>query len=314
MEKDAKIYVAGHNGLLGSAIKRRLERDGFSNIICRSSSELDLRNQSVVEDFFRRERPEYVFDAAAKVGGIQANMNFGADFIYDNLQIQTNLIHFSYKYGVKKFVFFGTNCMYPKDYEQPMKEEDMLSGAFEPTNEPYAVAKVAGFKMCQAYRKQYGCDFISIVPASLYGPYDNFDAASCHLIPALIRKFHDGKVEGKEFVELWGTGKPRREFLFIDDVADAVMFLVENYKSGELINVGYGEDYSILEIANIVKEVVGFKGEIRHDLSKPDGMMRKFLDSGKMKGMGWEAKTNLRDGVRKTYEYFLENEIFLFHK
>lgn len=299
-----KIYVAGHNGLVGSSIKRRLERDGYSNIICRSSSELDLRRQDAVEIFFERERPDYVFLAAAKVGGIAANNTFPAQFIYENIMIEANVINAAYIYKVKKLLFLGSSCIYPKFAEQPIKEEYLLDGKLEPTNEPYAIAKIAGIKMCESYNRQYGTNFISVMPTNLYGPNDNFDLETSHVLPALIRKFHEAKAENRSYVVLWGTGKVSREFLYVDDLADAAVYLMNTYDSSGIVNIGAGEDLTIQELANIIKEVVGYKGEIVYDTSKPDGTPRKFLDTSKLNSLGWKAKTSLKQGIELTYDWW----------
>ena len=306
MEKDSKIYVAGHRGLVGSAIVRRLRDAGHENLVLRTHRDLDLLRQDRVERFFEEERPEYVFLAAAKVGGIWANSYFPADFIYSNLVIETNVIHAAYLHGVKKLLFLGSSCIYPKHCPQPMKEEHLLSGYLEPTNEPYAVAKIAGIKMCQAYNRQYNTRFISVMPTNLYGPGDNFDPKTSHVLPALIKKFHEAKVGGHESVEVWGTGKPRREFLYVDDLADACLFLMNNYEEDEIINIGVGEDQSIRELAAIVGEVVGFEGDLRFDPTKPDGTPLKLLDVSRLTTLGWKARIPLKAGIRRTYEWFLE--------
>ncbi|MBW2049703.1 MAG: GDP-L-fucose synthase [Deltaproteobacteria bacterium] len=306
MEKDSKIYVAGHRGLVGSAIVRRLRDAGHENLVLRTHRDLDLLRQDRVERFFEEERPEYVFLAAAKVGGIWANSYFPADFIYSNLVIETNVIHAAYLHGVKKLLFLGSSCIYPKHCPQPMKEEHLLSGYLEPTNEPYAVAKIAGIKMCQAYNRQYNTRFISVMPTNLYGPGDNFDLKTSHVLPALIKKFHEAKVGGHESVEVWGTGKPRREFLYVDDLADACLFLMNNYEEDEIINIGVGEDQSIRELAAIVGEVVGFEGDLRFDPTKPDGTPLKLLDVSRLTTLGWKARIPLKAGIRRTYEWFLE--------
>ena len=306
MEKDSKIYVAGHRGLVGSAIVRRLRDAGHENLVLRGHADLDLLRQDRVERFFEEERPEYVFLAAAKVGGIWANSYFPADFIYSNLVIETNVIHAAYLHGVKKLLFLGSSCIYPKHCPQPMKEEHLLSGYLEPTNEPYAVAKIAGIKMCQAYNRQYNTRFISVMPTNLYGPGDNFDLKTSHVLPALIKKFHEAKVGGHESVEVWGTGKPRREFLYVDDLADACLFLMNNYEEDEIINIGVGEDQSIRELAAIVGEVVGFEGDLRFDPTKPDGTPLKLLDVSRLTTLGWKARIPLKAGIRRTYEWFLE--------
>lgn len=308
MEKLSKIYVAGHRGLVGSAIVRALEKAGYENLLLRGHADLDLLRQGQVERFFEDERPEYVFLAAAKVGGIWANEQFPADFIYSNLVIETNVIHASYLSGVKKLLFLGSSCIYPKHCPQPMKEEHLLSGYLEPTNEPYAVAKIAGIKMCQAYNRQYGTRYISLMPTNLYGPGDNFDLKTSHVLPALIRKFHEAKVEGRRSVEIWGTGTPRREFLFVDDLADACLFLMNNYHEDQIINVGVGEDQSIRELAAIVGEVVGFEGDLRFDPTKPDGTPLKLLNVSRLTTLGWKARIPLKAGIRRTYEWFLDQQ------
>lgn len=306
MEKNSKIYIAGHRGLVGSSIKRKLEKEEYKNLIFKKHSELDLTDQKATQEYFLREKPDYVFDAAAKVGGIYANNTYKADFIYENLQIQNNIIHSSYKVGVKKLLFMGSNCIYPRDCPQPMKEEHLLSGKLEPTNEGYALAKIAGIKMCQFYNEQYGTDFISIIPPNLFGPNDNFDAMNSHFVPALIRKFHEAKKEGRKEVVLWGSGNPKRELMHVDDLADAAVFLMKNYNSSEPINIGTGEDMSIKDIAGLVKKVVGFEGEIIFDKKNPDGMPRKLLDSSKINSLGWEPKTSIEEGLEKTYKWFIE--------
>lgn len=307
MRKEAKIYVAGHRGLVGSAILRKLRAEGYSNIITRTHQELDLTNQQAVYQFFEAERPEYVFLAAAKVGGILANSTYPADFIRENLLIQTNVIDAAYRYGVKKLLFLGSSCIYPKFAPQPIKEEYLLTGALEPTNEPYAVAKIAGIKMCQAYNKQYGTNFICVMPTNLYGPGDNFDLETSHVLPALIRKFHEAKVTGAPHVVVWGSGTPRREFLHVDDLADACLFLMNNYDSSEIINIGVGKDLTIAELAQLIKEIVGYKGEIVFDTTKPDGTPRKLLDVSKIFNLGWRPRILLEDGIRSTYEWFVRN-------
>lgn len=306
MRKDSKIYVAGHRGLVGSAILRRLTEEGYSNIVTRSRAELDLTHQHAVYRFFEAERPEYVFLAAAKVGGILANSKYPADFIRDNLLIQTNVIDAAYRYGVKKLLFLGSSCIYPKFAMQPISEEYLLTGALEPTNEPYAVAKIAGIKMCQAYNKQYGTNFISVMPTNLYGPEDNFDLETSHVLPALIRKFHEAKVTGRPHVVVWGTGAPRREFLHVDDLADACVFLMKEYSDTEIINIGVGEDISIRELAELIRDVVEYTGEIVFDTSKPDGTPRKLLDVSRLTVMGWKARISLRKGIEQTYRWYLE--------
>ena len=309
MEKSSKIYVAGHRGMVGSAIIRKLQKEGYTNIITKTSSELDLRNQSAVENFFKEHQPEYVFLAAAKVGGILANNTYRAEFIYDNLMIQNNIIHCAYKYKVKKLLFLGSSCIYPKLAPQPMKEEYLLSGYLEPTNEPYAIAKIAGIKMCEAYRDQYGCNFISAMPTNLYGPNDNYDLNNSHVLPALIRKFHEAKIQQLPNVIVWGTGKPRRELMHVDDLADACLFLMNNYDQKQFVNVGTGKDISIAELAELVKKVVGYKGEIVFDTTKPDGTPRKLLDLSLIHSLGWKHKIELEEGIAHTYDDFLKNQI-----
>jgi GDP-L-fucose synthase len=305
MERNAKIYVAGHLGLVGSAILRRLQTAGFGNLVLRSLKELDLRDQMAVARFFSTEKPDYVFLAAARVGGIYANSTYPAEFIYDNLMVQTNVLHHAYLNGVRKLLFLGSSCIYPKLAPQPMKEEHLLDGKLEPTNEPYAVAKIAGIRMCQAYNRQYGTRFIAAMPTNLYGPGDNFDLNDSHVIPALIRKFHEAKVRGQDRVIIWGSGTPRREFLFVDDLADACLFLMESYEEDEIINVGVGADQTIAELAHLIGEVVEFQGELAFDLSKPDGTPRKLLDVTRLHQLGWRARTALREGLEKTYAWFL---------
>lgn len=308
MEKNSKIYVAGHRGLVGSSIVRRLMSEGYTNIVLRTSAELDLRDQQQVKQFFDEEYPEYVFLAAAKVGGIMANNIYRADFIRDNLMIQTNVIDASYKNGVKKLLFLGSTCIYPKLAPQPLKEEYLLTGDLEPTNEPYAIAKIAGIKMCESYNRQYGTKFISAMPTNLYGPNDNFDLDSSHVLPALVRKFHWAKVNNSPSVEVWGSGNPRREFLYSDDLADACVYLMKHYESNEIINIGVGEDMSIRGLAEIIRKVVGYQGEIEYNTSKPDGTPRKLVDVTKINDLGWKATTSLEDGILKAYDWFLNNE------
>lgn len=308
MNKDSKIYVAGHRGLVGSAIVRNLEERGYTNIICRTHKELDLTRQADVEKFFEEERPEYVFLAAAKVGGIHANNTRPAEFIYENLMIESNIIHSAYKYGVKKLLFLGSSCIYPKFANQPIKEEYLLTGELEPTNEAYAIAKITGIELCKFYRRQYGCDFISAMPTNLYGINDNFDLETSHVLPALIRKFHEAKLNNQEEVEMWGTGKPLREFMYVDDLADALVHLMLNYSDEIHVNMGTGKDLSIGELAQIVKEVVGYEGKIVNDLSKPDGTPRKLLDVSRLEATGWKYKTELREGIEKVYRWYLENK------
>ncbi len=302
MNKSAKIYIAGHRGMVGSAIKRRLEKAGFTNFVTRTSKELDLRNQQAVADFFVAEKPDYVFLAAAKVGGIVANNTYRAEFIYDNIMIQSNVIHAAYVSGVKKLMFLGSSCIYPKFAEQPMREDALLTGILEPTNEPYAIAKIAGIKMCDAYRAQYGCNFISAMPTNLYGPNDNYDLQKSHVLPALIRKFHTAKKENLLTVTMWGTGTPKREFLHADDLADACYYLMQNFEGEGPINVGVGEDISIKDLALLVKKIVGYDGEIVHDLTKPDGTPRKLMNVDKLTNAGWKAKITLEQGIRSVYE------------
>lgn len=309
MEKDAKIYVAGHRGLVGSAVVRRLRREGFSHLVMATSRELDLREQSAVRAFFDREQPDYVILAAAKVGGILANNEYPADFIYQNLMIEANVIESARQFGVSKLLFLGSTCIYPKLAPQPLKEEYLLTGPLEPTNEWYAVAKIAGIKLCQAYQRQYGCRFISAMPTNLYGPEDNFDLETSHVMPALIRKFHEAKINNQHTVTVWGSGKPLREFLHVDDCAAACLFLLRHYEDAEIVNLGCGEDASIAELAEIIREVVGYQGEITFDTSKPDGTPRKLVDTGKINALGWRAGIPLVEGVRKTYQWFLDNEI-----
>lgn len=306
MEKTSKIYVAGHRGLVGSAIVRKLLREGYNNLVLKTREELDLTDQKMVEDFFDKEKPEYVFLAAAKVGGIHANRTYPAEFLYKNLMIESNVIHASYKYGVKKLLFLGSSCIYPRECPQPMKEEYLLSGYLEQTNEAYAIAKIAGLKLCQYYKKQYGANFISCMPTNLYGPYDNFDLETSHVIPALVRKFHEAKVLNKPEVEVWGTGKVLREFLYVDDLADACVFLMNYYDGDMWINVGSGEEVSIEELANIIKEVTGYEGKIVFNPKMPDGTPRKLLDCSRLKELGWLPKTNLREGLRMTYDWYLK--------
>jgi len=306
MEKDARIYVAGHRGLVGGAIVRALRARGLANLLVRTSAELDLRRQAAVEDFFAKEKPAYVFLAAAKVGGILANDTYPADFIRDNLQIQVNIIDAAYRSGARKLCFLGSSCIYPKFAPQPMKEEHLLTGALEPTNEWYAVAKIAGIKMCQAYRRQYGFSAISVMPTNLYGPGDNFDLTNSHVLPALLRKFHEAKMADAPEVVVWGTGTPRREFLHVDDMADACVHLMEAYDGEEIVNVGVGEDVSIAELAAMVGQVVGYTGNIVYDASKPDGTPRKLLDVSKLTATGWSARIGLAEGIAGTYAWYLD--------
>lgn len=307
MERHARIFVAGHRGLVGSAIMRRLRQEDCSNLITRTRRDLDLTSQTDVDRFFHQERPEYVFLAAAKVGGILANSTYPADFIRDNLTIQSNVIDAAHRHGVKKLLFLGSSCIYPKFCAQPIREEYLLTGELEPTNESYAVAKIAGIKMCEAYNRQYGTNFISVMPTNLYGPGDNFDLTTSHVLPALIRKFHEAKVSGAPQVSVWGTGSPRREFLHVDDLADACVYLMRNYDGSEIINIGVGEDLSIRELADLIRKVVGYEGELRFDSSKPDGTPRKLLDVSRLHGLGWRARISLAAGIRETYKWFVAN-------
>jgi len=304
MDKNSKIYVAGHTGLVGSAIVRCLQKNGYANLIFKDIRDLDLRRQQEVEDFFAQEQPEYVFLSAAKVGGILANDTYPAQFIYDNLMIATNIIHSAYLAKVKKLLFLGSSCIYPKMATQPIKEESLLTGSLEPTNEAYAIAKITGLELCKFYRREYGCDFISAMPTNLYGINDNFDLETSHVLPALIRKFHEAKVTGKEEVILWGTGTPKREFLYVDDLADALLFLMQRYTGEEPVNIGTGEDIAIGELAIIVKEITKFTGTFVYDTTKPDGTPRKWLDVAKIHNLGWKHKTELTEGIRKVYEWY----------
>jgi GDP-L-fucose synthase len=307
MEKQSKIYIAGHRGMVGSAIKRKLEAEGYNNFVLRTSSELDLRNQQAVTDFFAKEKPDYVFLAAARVGGIVANNTFRAEFLYDNLAIQNNIIHNAYLNAVKKLLFLGSSCIYPKLAPQPLKEEYLLTGLLEPTNEPYAIAKIAGIKLCDAYRAQYGCNFISVMPTNMYGPNDNYDLQNSHVLPALLRKFHEAKEEGKKEVVIWGTGTPRREFMHVDDAAEACLFLMKNYNDAGLVNIGVGEDLSIKELAELIKEITGFKGSIVFDTTKPDGTPRKLMDVSKLNALGWKASISLKEGIKAVYHGHFES-------
>lgn len=317
MNRDSKIYVAGHRGLVGSALVQNLRQKGYENLLFRTHAELDLTNQQAVADFFEREKPEYVFLAAAKVGGIQANNTYRADFIYQNLMIQNNVIHQSYLHGVKKLLFLGSSCIYPKNAPQPMKEEYLLTSELEYTNEPYAIAKIAGIKMCESYNLQYGTNFISVMPTNLYGPNDNFDLETSHVLPALLRKMHEAKIRGDKEVNVWGTGKPQREFLYSEDMAEACMFVMESVDFINLIkgreeirnahlNIGTGEEMSISELAEMIQDIVGFEGKLVFDTTKPDGMMRKMVDSGQLHLLGWQHKTDLRSGIQKVYEQMFE--------
>lgn len=328
VDKNKKIYIAGHTGMVGSAVLRKLQSEGYNNFVLRTSKELDLRNQKAVNEFFEAEKPEIVIIAAAKVGGILANNTYRAEFIYDNLMIEANIIHASYKNNVEKLIFLGSSCIYPKLAPQPMKEEYLLSGYLEYTNEPYAIAKIAGIKLCENYYKQYGCNFYSVMPTNLYGPNDNFDLQTSHVLPALIRKMHEGKEsqrkegkskkekgESEKKIEVWGTGKPRREFLYVDDLADAIYFLMNKVDAKDLyeqgithLNIGTGEDITISELAELIKSIVGFEGKITYDTSKPDGTPRKLLDVTRIHKLGWKHKTGLEEGIKKTYNWYLENE------
>jgi GDP-L-fucose synthase len=308
VEKNSKIYIAGHRGMVGSAIYRKLQKEGYNNILTRSSGELDLRIQSNVEEFFKQEKPEYVFLAAAKVGGIVANNTYRADFLYENLQIQNNIIHSSYLNDVKKLMFLGSSCIYPKLAPQPLKEDYLLTGLLEPTNEPYAIAKIAGIKMCDAYRSQYGCNYISVMPTNLYGYNDNYHPQNSHVLPALIRRFHEAKINNLHEVTIWGTGTPKREFLFADDLAEACYYLMQNYNEEGLVNIGTGEDISIKDLALMIKGVIGYDGEINFDTSKPDGTPRKLMDVSKLHNKGWHHKVELRDGIKLAYEDFLAHQ------
>ena len=307
MDAHSKIYVAGHKGLVGGAVVRALTAEGYTNLVLRSSQELDLRNQQQVEDFFATEKPDYVFLAAAKVGGIQANNTYRAEFLYDNLMIEANIIHSAYRHQVQKLLFLGSSCIYPKLCPQPMREEYLLTGFLEPTNEPYAIAKIAGLKLCENYCRQYGVNFISAMPTNLYGINDNFDLANSHVLPALVRKFHEAKVNQSPTVTVWGTGEPLREFLYVDDLAAALIFLMKNYNQTEFVNVGTGEEISIKGLALTIKAVVGYTGELVFDTSKPDGTPRKLLDVSRLRELGWEAQTSLKAGIEQTYAWFLDN-------
>lgn len=307
MNKNAKIYIAGHRGMVGSAITRQLQQEGFTNLVFRNSKELDLRNQQAVFAFFETEKPDYVFLAAAKVGGIVANNTYRADFIYENLAIQNNIIHAAYLQGVTKLMFLGSSCIYPKMAPQPLKEDALLTGLLEPTNEPYAIAKIAGIKMCEAYRSQYGCDFVSVMPTNLYGPNDNYDLQNSHVLPAMIRKFHEAKVKKEAAVNLWGSGSPMREFLYADDLANACIFLMENYSEAGFINIGTGVDVTIKALAEMVKDTVGFEGDLLWDSTKPDGTPRKLMDVTKLHDLGWKHTIDLEQGITLAYQDFLKN-------
>ncbi|MBB6128190.1 GDP-L-fucose synthase [Mucilaginibacter lappiensis] len=306
MEKTSKIYIAGHKGMVGSAIYRKLTKEGFENIITRNSSDLDLRDQKAVTDFFSAEKPDYVFLAAAKVGGIIANNTYRADFLYENLQIQNNIIHSSYVNSVKKLLFLGSSCIYPKMAPQPLKEEYLLTGLLEPTNEPYAIAKIAGIKMCDAYRDQYNCNFISVMPTNLYGYNDNYHPQNSHVLPALIRRFHEAKQQNLPNVTIWGTGSPKREFLFADDLAEACYYLMQNYDEPGLVNIGTGEDISIKDLAILIKNIIGYDGEINFDTTKPDGTPRKLMDVSKLHNKGWKHTIELEEGIKLAYQDFLD--------
>lgn len=309
MELNDKIYIAGHRGMVGSAIVKKLQAKGFNNLVLRTSSEMDLRNQEAVTTFFETEKPDYVFLAAAKVGGIYANNTYRADFLYYNLMIQNNIIHQSFRHKVKKLLFLGSSCIYPKMAPQPLKEEYLLTGPLEPTNEPYAIAKIAGIKMCETYRHQYGCNYISVMPTNLYGPNDNYDLQNSHVLPALLRKFHEAKIENNPYVEVWGSGSPRREFLHVDDLADACLFLMENYNEASPVNIGSGQDISIKELAFLIKEIVGYSGEVQFDVSKPDGTPKKLLDVSKLSELGFSYRIPLKEGIKKVYEEYAESSM-----
>jgi len=307
MDKNDKIYVAGHRGMVGSAIVRKLESEGYINIITKTHSQLDLKNQIDTQKFFEEEKPDYVFIAAAKVGGIMVNKDYPAEFIYDNLQIQNNLIHNSCVFGVKKLLFLGSSCIYPKFAKQPIEESELMSGYLEPTNDAYATAKIAGIKMCQSYNNQYGTKFISMMPTNLYGPNDNYNLETSHVFPALIRKVHEAKINNTPFIEMWGTGTPKREFLYVDDVADACFYLMQTYEDNEIVNIGTGEDVSITELVEIMKNVIGYGGEIKYDTTKPDGTPRKLLNVDKLHSLGWKHKYSLEEGIKLTYDSYLES-------
>jgi len=309
MQLNEKIYIAGHRGMVGSAILRRLKQKGFKNIIYRSSSALDLRNQQAVDDFFEEEKPTYVFVAAAKVGGIIANNTYRADFLYDNLMMESNIIHAAYKNSVSKLMFLGSSCIYPKLAPQPLKEEYLLTGLLESTNEPYAIAKIAGIKLCEAYRDQYGCNFISVMPTNLYGTGDNYHPQNSHVLPALIRKVHEAKENNSPKVVVWGTGNPRREFMFADDLADACVFLMENYNEKAFVNIGVGADVSIRELAELVKEVIGYNGSFVFDTSRPDGTPQKLMDVSRLHALGWKHTISLKEGIQLAYKDFLKREV-----
>jgi len=306
MELNSRIFVAGHNGMVGSAVVRKLEELGYNNIITLNRSKLNLLDQNEVDNFFRKVGPEYVFLCAAKVGGINANKNKKADFIYENLMIQTNIIKSSYSYDIKKLLFLGSSCIYPKFCNQPIKEEYLMTGELEPTNDAYSIAKIAGIKMCQSYNEQYGTNFISAMPTNLYGPNDNYDLENSHVLPAMIRKFHEAKIEGKESVEIWGTGTPKREFLYVDDLADACLFLMKNYSGSEIVNIGTGQDVTIAELAVGISKAIGYEGNINYNTSMPDGTPRKLLDVSKLEKIGWKYSTSLKEGIEKTYKDYVK--------
>jgi len=307
MDKDSKIFVAGHRGLVGSAIVRELQRQGFNNLVFKTRQELDLLNQQAVADFFSSEKPEYVFLAAAKVGGIMANKNHKAEFIYENLVVETNIIHSAYQSGVKKLLFLGSSCIYPRDCAQPIKEEYLMTGPLEPTNDAYALAKIAGIKLCQSYREQYGFNAIAVMPTNLYGPKDNFDLETSHVLPALIRRFYEAKDNNLPAVTLWGTGQVYREFLYVDDLANACVFLMNRYDDQEIVNIGTGEDLTIKELAETIKKIIGYNGELNWDSSKPDGTPKKLLDVSKLEQLGWKYKTDLQSGLEKTFDWYIKN-------
>jgi GDP-L-fucose synthase len=310
MDKNCKVFIAGHTGLVGSAVKRKIEREGFQNLVTCSYPDIDLTSQKEVETFFSKERPDYVFLCAAKVGGILANSTYPAEFIYQNIMIAANVIHASYKHGVKKLLNLGSSCIYPKLAHQPLREEYLLTGELEPTNEAYAIAKIAAIKLCRYYNQQYGTDYISVMPTNLYGPGDNFNLETSHVLPALIRRFHDAKEQGSTSVTVWGTGSPKREFLYVDDLADALVYLMEKYDApaiGEFVNIGMGRDMTIRELVGLVKDIVGYQGEIQWDSSKPDGTPQKLLDVSRIEGLGWKARTSLKEGIQNTYAWYLEN-------
>lgn len=311
MNKDSRIYIAGHNGMVGSSFVRHFRKEGYNNLVLRSHEELELTDQTSVKAFFHKERPEYVILAAGKVGGIMANISYPAEFIYDNIQIFSNIIRCSWLYEVRKLLFIGSSCIYPRVCPQPMREEQLLTGSLEPTNEPFAVAKIAGIKMCQSYNKQYGTNFISLVATNLYGPGDDFHPETAHLVPGLIAKFHEAKTTGKPAVTLWGTGKPRREFMYVDDLSAAGLFLMDSYNSSEIINVGLGRDMEVREYAQLIAKIAGFKGQIFYDETKPDGVPRKLLDISKISSLGWSASVTIEDGIKKTYKWYCENAVAL---